>query len=363
MGASFVKWIKLLYQNKFRVSFRYFPRAFAITLVTFLFSPFVILEQMLYNRRIKKTEVTKPPIFIIGHWRGGTTYLQNLMLNDDRFTYLNLVEATFPHQFLTSYRFIKAAMSPLIPEKRPMDNMQMRAETPQEHEFALTSYCLLSPLVALFFPKNKEKYLRYTSFEEANEKERKQWKKAFMYLMKKLTIKGKGKQLLLKNPLDTYRMKLILEMFPNAKFIHIYRNPYEVFFSTVKLYKTNTAIFFLQKLDFDIEEFIFNMYKGMYTQFYKDLEDIPKESIIEIRYEDLCTNPHAELEKIYSQLKIGEYSKVKDKISKYLETLKGYKVGKYEIKDEDELRIYQQWHEMIDKWGYKVKNEKELEKF
>ena len=137
MGASFKTWLKLLWQNQFNISLKYIPRVFIITLVTVIFSPLVIYEHLRFNSKVRATEIKEDPIFIIGHWRTGTTHIQNVILNDERFGYLDLVEATFPHLILGSFKFIRALMKPLIPKKRPMDNMAMSPETPQEHEFAV----------------------------------------------------------------------------------------------------------------------------------------------------------------------------------------------------------------------------------
>ncbi len=353
MGSSLVVWLKLLWKSKFNVDFIYIPRVIAITLVVSIFYPLVLYEKIRFNKRIKMTEINENPIFIVGHWRTGTTHLQNLMLEDNRFGYLNLVEATFPNLILGSYKLIYTLMKPLIPEKRPMDNMMMSPETPQEHEFVLTNFCLLSPLTALFFPSNRIKYMQYGSFEEATEKEREIWKKNFLYFCKKLTLLKEGKRLLLKNPLDTFRIKLILELFPNAKFINIYRDPYKVFFSTVKLHKTNTSLFWLQKPDYELDEFVFDMYKKMYRQFYKDIETISKENIIEIKYEILIDNPLNELEKIYEFLELGNFESIKPLIVEYLDSLSDYEVGKYNISKRDFQRIYSNWYETIDRWGYK----------
>ncbi|MHA1258465.1 MAG: sulfotransferase family protein [Candidatus Heimdallarchaeaceae archaeon] len=352
MGSTFTTWIKLLVQNRFNISFKYIPKAFAITLVTFIFWPFALFEFLKFDKKTKLTEIKEPPIFIIGHWRTGTTHLQNLMLKDGRFGYMNLIEGTFPHMILTNYNLIKSFMSPLIPEKRPMDNMAMCAETPQEHEFALTIKTLMSPLTALFFPYNQDRYLKYDSFEEATEEEKEEWKDALKYFLQKLTIRYKGKRLLLKNPFDTFRIKLILDIFPEAKFINIYRDPYRVFFSTVKLHKTNTSLFWLQKPTYDLDEFIFTTYKKMYRQFYADYSLIPPGNIIEVKYEDLVTKPIEELEKIYKKLSLGDFQKIKPSIEDYLKTLKSYKVDKYKITLEDKKRIYSQWYETIDRWGY-----------
>jgi hypothetical protein len=298
------------------------------------------------------TEITEPPLFIMGHWRTGTTHLQNLLLLDKNYGYFDLVEATFPHLMLGSYKFIATVMKPLIPSTRPMDNMSMTYETPQEHEFAIVDLCLHSPQSGLFFPDNREKYLKYGTFEEASEKEINEWKDNVLFYLKKLTFKEQGKPLLLKNPLDTYRIKLILELFPNAKFINIYRNPYKIFFSTVKLHKTNTHLFWLQKPDYELYDFIFDMYLDIYDNFYKDFDLIPKEQIIEIKYEDLIENPINEMSKVYNHLKLGDFGQVKGKMEAYLDTLNDYKVGNYKISKKDKELIYSKWHETIDRWGY-----------
>ncbi len=352
MGASIKVWLRFLWQNKFNISWKYIPRAFAITLVTALFTPLIIYEHLRFNRKVRRTEIKEPPVFIMGHWRTGTTHLQNLLLLDDKYGYLDLVEATFPHLMLGSYKFIAAVMKPLIPATRPMDNMSMTAATPQEHEFAIVDLCLLSPQSGLFFPDNRDSYLRFGTFEEASEEEINEWKENLMFYLKKLTYKEKGKPLLLKNPLDTYRIKLLLELFPDAKFINIYRNPYKVFFSTVKLHKTNTHLFWLQKPDYELYDFILDLYVEIYDKFYKDFDLIPKEQIIEIKYEDLIANPLDELSKIYNYLNLGDFEQVKNKVETYLYSLNDYKVGNYEISKKDKELIYSRWNETIDRWGY-----------
>ncbi len=352
MGASLKVWLKLLWENKFNISLKYIPRTLAITLVTALFTPLTIYEHLRFNRKVRKTEIKEDPIFIIGHWRTGTTHLQNLLLLDEKYGYLDLIEATFPHLMLGSFRLISLLMKPLIPETRPMDNMSMDTTTPQEHDFPIVDLCLLSPQTGLFFPSNRERYLKYGTFEEATETEINKWKETFLFYLKKLTLKEGGKQLLLKNPLDTHRVKLILEIFPNAKFINIYRNPYEVFFSTVKLHKTNTHLFWLQKPEYKLEDFIFDLYLEMYEKYYKDFDSIPKEQLIEVKYESLISNPMRELVNIFDQLNLGDFELVRDKIQIYLDSLNDYKVGNYKISKKDKEFIYSKWHETIDRWGY-----------
>ncbi len=352
MGTNLKLWLKLLLKNKFNVSLRYIPRVFIISLVVSFFTPLVLYEHLRFRKQIRKVKIDKHPIFIIGHWRTGTTHLQNLLLNDDQFGYLNLIEATFPYLLLGNYKLIHFLMKPLIPKTRAMDSMEMNPETPQEHEFALTNLCLHSPLTSLFFLNKEEEYLKYALFNEVYENEFKEWKSAFSYLINKLTLKEEGKQLLLKNPLDTFRIKILLELYPKSKFIHIYRDPYNIFYSMVKLYQTNTNLFWLHKPNFNLHDFIFRIYSSMNQDLYKEIKEIPTDQFIEIRYEDLISNTSQQLKRIYNHLSLGKFEIIKEKVDIYIDSLEGYEVDSYSMSKAEKQHIYSKWKESIDKWNY-----------
>ena len=62
--------------------------------------PGAFLQFLFYNRRISKTVITKPPVFILGHYRSGTTYLQKLMAADSRFGFINGYDIICPNTSL-----------------------------------------------------------------------------------------------------------------------------------------------------------------------------------------------------------------------------------------------------------------------
>ncbi len=356
MGTNLILWLKLLMKNKFNISVRYIPRVFLISLIVTLFTPLIFYEHFKYKNKIKTTKIKQDPVFIIGHWRSGTTYLQNLLLNDNQYGYLNLVEATFPYLLLENYKLSRSLMKPLIPKTRPMDSMKMNVDTPQEHEFALTNLCLLSPLTSLFFFNKENEYLKYASFADATQDEFIKWKESFTYLLQKLTFKNNGKQLLLKNPLDSFRIKHLLEMFPNSKFIHIYRNPYEVFFSMIKLYEKNTHLFWLHKPDFNLESFIFKIYLRLYQKLYEDSLNLRSDQFIEVRYEDLVKNPLYELRRIYEKLSLGDFNLVEERIKQYIAALLEYKVDIYDLTSDTKNLIQSNWSKYIKRWKYDLYN-------
>lgn len=315
--------------------------------------PFVLFEQMIFKKKIRETKIEKDPIFIIGHWRSGTTHLHKMLALDKQFGYISLTETSFPHLFLGNSKLLHALMRPITPKKRVTDKVPMFPEMPHEHEFALLFLSLYSPLLAISFSARYEHYSRYITFEGVPQKEIDVWKKWFLYLAKKLTYKEKGKQLVLKNPLDTCRIKLILDLFPNAKFVHLVRNPYDLYYSTIKLHKHNTEIYAMQKQTYNLEKIILNNYNKMYEKYYEEVELIPKGNLVEIRFENLRDNPLKQLEKIYATLNLGDFENAKQQVLPYLLSVANYKPSRYIITKKDKQRIDSHWHETLVKWGYK----------
>jgi hypothetical protein len=82
MGITFGAWCKLLAQNNFRISPAYLHRAAAITTASLGNSAFAAIEGWRFDSAIEKTQITKAPLFILGHWRSGTTHLQELLAQD-----------------------------------------------------------------------------------------------------------------------------------------------------------------------------------------------------------------------------------------------------------------------------------------
>ena len=352
IGSYFHIWIKTLWKNRFDVSLLRFHVLFVITLMTFMQYPLAIIENLLLRRKIKKIKIDKDPVFIVGHQRSGTTHLYRLMSKDETFLYTKLIDISYPLVFRYFRKIVTFITTTFMPEERPMDNMVLTIDEPEEYELAIASINGLSYMVGYMFLNNFEKYENYGSFENASDKERVKWKKDLQYFLKKLMVEYGNKTLLLKSPNDTERIPLLLEMFPNAKFIHIYRDPYRVFLSTKKLFIKNNRDTHLQKIKIDLDAFVIKHYNKMYKKFYEDVLKIQKGQFIEIAYENLVQNPLEELEKIYTELSIPNFKNAKKNFEIYLDSLKDYKVTKYEIDEELRSKIYYELSFTSKKWGY-----------
>ncbi len=127
----------------------------------------------------------------------------------------NTYQVVNPLTFLCTEAVNSKRFARLVPPKRLMDNMELSFQTPQEDEFAPCLMTLRSLYVGISFARREDHYLRYLNFDGVDRDEIETWKAAFLWFLKKLTYKYR-RGLLLKSPPHTARIRLLLEMFPEA---------------------------------------------------------------------------------------------------------------------------------------------------
>src|SRR5262249_43649090 len=86
VGMDFFAWLRLPVPNLFAVQGGLVYVAGAITLISMSHPLARVLQKAIWGRRISKTAIREPPIFVLGHWRTGTTHLHDLLALDERFT-------------------------------------------------------------------------------------------------------------------------------------------------------------------------------------------------------------------------------------------------------------------------------------
>ena len=234
-----------------------------------------------------------------------------------------------------------------------MDNMEISLASPQEDEFALCSSTLMSPFMACVFPRQKQKFERYLTFKSADATELAAWEKAFMGLVKRLQFRD-GRPLILKSPPHTARIRLLLELFPQARFVHIHRNPYHVFQSSHRLFQIMFTWHGLQRprLD-DLEDWILRQYQEMYEAFFEQKKLIPTGRFHEVAFERLEQDPIGEIRNLYQTLSLPEFACVEPAVRRYVESLSGYRKNRFpELSREMRERIAREWRVCFEQWGY-----------
>jgi omega-hydroxy-beta-dihydromenaquinone-9 sulfotransferase len=160
----------------------------------------------------------------------------------------------------------------------------------------------------------------------------------------------------LKSPANTGRLKEISELFPDARFIHIYRNPYEVFQSNERLYeKILPALAFHRVDEAALREYIFYFYEKIHKKYLADRAQIPASQLIEFSYEDFVADPMVAMRKTYDQLALGDFEKARGFLEKEIEATRSYQKNTYtQIDPQVRDRINGQWKFAFDAFGYEM---------
>jgi omega-hydroxy-beta-dihydromenaquinone-9 sulfotransferase len=353
-GCNFPAWWRLLVRNSFAVGL---PQLYIAVIITCMSSFHTLLrffEEMFYRDQVAKTRIKDPPLFILGHWRSGTTLLHELLILDPRHSFPTTYQCLEPNHFILTEWLFSRLFFWLLPGRRPMDNMAAGWARPQEEEFALCMLGQPSPYLTIAFPNNPPVDQEFLDFEGVSRKARRQWKAALIAFLQKVTFKN-PKRLVLKSPTHTGRIRVLLEMFPDARFIHIVRNPYVIWASTVSLWKSLYRKHGMQTPTFaGLEEHVFATFLRMYKAFDADNGLIDPSRFHEVKYEDLVGDLMGEMRKIYDRLALGGFELIEPRLGEYLERNKTYETNKYDLSAENKAEIERRWGDVIRRYGYEV---------
>lgn len=347
-------WCRLLRDNRFQVAPCYWHRAALISATSALNSYYAWREHRRFGRQVTDTAIDEPPVFILGHWRSGTTLLHNLFAQDSRFAYPNTYQVVNPGTFLTTEDVNTRRFARLLPERRPMDNMRQTFQSPQEDEIALLLMTLTSPYLGISFPDRESFYMQYLTLREASPQVVSRWKGALMAFVRKLTFKYR-RPVVLKSPPHTARIRLLLQLFPDARFVHVCRNPYDVFQSSQHYFDTAVWYTYLQRPDRSIvDQGILDRYIALYQAMQEDLHRIPTGNFFQVRFEDLERQPVQTMDAIYRALRLPSFAVCRPRLEDYVSRhLKGYQKNVYpDLSLQWQNRIQQCWGEYFDLWNY-----------
>jgi len=361
-GMSLPAWLRLASKNRFRVGWRRWHMLLLLPIYTTLHSilrgwQWIVLRFWYLQDATWQVQqrLDSAPLFILGHWRSGTTLLHELMVLDGRHTFPTSYECFEPNHFVISEGIATRLLSFLTPAHRPMDNMAAGWDRPQEDEFALCNLGLPSPYLTMAFPNEPPQDQEYWTLENVPTAARDHWKRIFMRFLYEINAR-RPKRIVLKSPPHTGRVKILLEMFPKARFIHITRDPCAIFPSTVHLWKRLYETQGLQEAKFaGLENYVFENLTRMYDRFEADRALIPPENFCELRYEDLVADTLGVIQDVYRQLDLGCFSDVREAVEAYVEQNKGYETNKYkQLSLELRQQIATRWRAYADRYGYKI---------
>ena len=352
--APLTTWARLLRDNR-GVSPPYFGKLLSILATSALFSPLRVWDRIRFAGRVARTTIDKPPVFIVGFPRSGTTHLHNLLLQDSQFGAVTNYQAAVPTCFLAGGDWLKGLFAKFAPATRPMDNVRVDMDMPQEEEIAIANSCHASWCHHFSFPRRARPYFdKYVMMQGLTDRELAVWQRTFMGIVRRATFASRGRRLVMKSPTNTGRIPYLLQLFPDARFIHIVRSPFDVYRSMMHLYSKLIPIHRLQVMEpGDMADHVVYAYKAMMRNLLKDKALVPDGRFVEIRFEDLERRPLLELERIYSTLALPVWDRARPAVESYLGTLSGYRKNVFPFDQALMDRVNDVWAFALDAWNYR----------
>jgi hypothetical protein len=344
----------LSFITKYGVDFPYWGKAALFLLLSFVEFPFSLYENFVYGAKIQATKLKEDPIFVIGHWRSGTTHLHNLLSEDLQWATATHMKVFYSRTFFTLEKF-RDFLASTLPQERGYDRVKVGLDVPEEEEEALLSYSHRSFYHAVIFPRLADSFFRrYGLLEDLEREDFIGWQKDYMWFLQKLTLSVEGRPLLLKNPVNTCRIDALRQMFPQARFIHIYRNPYEVFESNINMIQIHTKNLRLQEL-MSLEQLkkdILERYILMMEAYDRQSKNVSKDKLVEVSFEQVRDRPLETLEDIYTQLNLPNFTRAVPYFERYINSQKSYQQNTYRYNEENLKRVKAAWGKWLNRWGY-----------
>jgi len=352
-GMTLRTLMEILARNDFQVDSSCLGRLAYLVVLGVLNSIYGACETIFNSREIEACQPDPAPLFIVGHWRSGTTHLHNLLSLDDNFASPTAYQALFPNHFIFT-QVAGRLFDLLAPKKRPMDNVVFGSSVPHEDEFALAAQSTVSPYMKVLFPLTERRIYWDLDPGDLAPQALDKWERSLILFLKKLAISEGGRPLL-KSPPHMGRVATLLRMFPQAKFVHIVRNPYAVYMSTRKLWQDSFAFAHLQiPVADEVDGMILSWYKKLFYLFERDRKLLGQGSLHEMKYEDLESKPLETLAALYDRLDLPEFDRFREMVSHYLDTIQGYRKNTYFMDDSGREKVERNWRGTFGRYGYQI---------
>ena len=340
----------LLRKHRWR-SVRAWHRLAAWLIVCLALQRTIRLDERLYDDRLGNAGVPDDPVFIVGHWRTGTTLLHNLLaLDRESFAYPTNFQCLFPTVCLalSDRGAFARSFGWRLPPTRPLDNMRWDIGTPQEDEL-------------VYLPEGGFNYFhesmifpRTTPFDPArvlvdsNDGPTREITARFFRKLRFLH----GRRLVAKSPGHAFRLPTLAALFPKSRYVVIIRRPSDVVLSTMHMKSVFRHHASLQGPHADSVEWTAE-FLGFYASVLRmHLARLAPGTHVLVRYEDLVRDPIAAVRAIYRRLDLPYRGRYDRALRAEVESLRHFRTKQYALSPAVREAAEHHCREVSDAWGY-----------
>lgn len=316
--------------------------------------PFTLAEAAACAVSPRSRTAYPAPIFIIGHWRSGTTHLTNVLSRSQAFAILSPISVGLPAEALGLARLAAPFIDPFFPRTRLIDEIALSPDLPQEDELAMANLSTLSCNHGIYFPQRlAPEFGRGVFGDGVPAHEHRLWAHRLERYVAKMTRAGGNRPLLIRNPANSARIPALRAIWPEARFLHIHRHPAEVYASSVRMFSTLIRELSLGAPEADVAGLVRQVYPRLMSQLACDSAALPAGAYAEIRHEDFCRDPLGELARVHHELRLPGYAAACGPMTAYLASVR-HKPRAHAIDPSDTSWLARRCGPVFAHWDYRV---------
>ena len=291
------------------------------------------------------------PVFVVGHWRSGTTHLSNVLSKSGAFGMLTPISVGLPGEALGLARWMGPLIGQFFPRTRLIDGLALGPDLPQEDELAMANLSTLSCNHGVYFPRRmRREFDRGVFGVGVSPAEQGRWARRLERYVAKMTWAA-GKPLLIRNPANSARIPLLRAIWPEAQFIHIYRHPAQVYASSVRMFTTLVRELSLGRTQVDVTGLVRHVYPRLMECLLRDGPALSR-GFASVRYEDFCRSPMAELARVHAELALPGFASGERTMRAYLDGL-GHEAVAHRLDNDDNRWVEERCGRLLSGLGYR----------
>ena len=316
--------------------------------------PFTVTEA-LASRILPDAADLPAPIFVVGYWRSGTTHFSNVLSRWPSLGILPPICVGMPQEALGLGRLVRPFIEQFYPKTRLIDAVPLAAGLPQEDELAIANLSVWSFYHGIYFPKRSDDWIeRGLFFKGATPADIETWRRMLRNYLTKMTLHQGRRPLLVRNPAHGARIDLLRSIWPDAKFVHVYRNPFVVYASAVRMFSTLFRELAVQHDEVDVDEMVLETYPRLMSAMSAGLERVPDGNVSHVRFEDFERRPMEELQRVFADLSFNDYPNAAPRFARYLGNIGPYRKTAHTFDQGSLAEVATRWRPFVERWRYEV---------
>lgn len=273
--------------------------------------------------------VVRDPLYVVGHWRSGTTFLHHLLAADPRHVAPTLYQVVNPASSWASAPVSTRLFGGLVPERRLQDDVPLSFSTPEEDEYAIALLSGGSPYLGRVFPEAAAHHERFLTLRDCAPEEIAAFRAALRAFVARLARSAPGRRVVLKSPAHTARVPVLLAEHPEARFVHVHRHPDEVFASTRHLHDTVDWLWLLQRRVEPADAVILRQLRALTEAWLEDRARIDPRRVVEVAYDALAADPIGTLRRVYERLDLGPFAPAEPALRAHLRRVADHRPNRF----------------------------------